>query len=116
MASRGGNGRGPDYGRARPDPSTSVLAVTPRRPGGVWRLLRIALGFLLLFVGVIGLFLPILQGVLMILGGLALLSRDLPWARSLTDRAAAFVRRRSEARKARRAGQGARRRPTPDRA
>ncbi len=73
--------------------------------GGLFRLVRIGLGFLLLFLGVIGLFLPVLQGVLMILGGLALLSRDLPWARWLTDRAAAFVRRRAGRRKRRATGQ-----------
>ena len=60
-----------------------------------WRVLRIASGFVLLALGVIGLFLPILQGVLMILAGLAVLGKDLPWSRALTDRLAAFVRRRT---------------------
>ncbi len=60
-----------------------------------WRVLRIASGFLLLALGIIGLFLPILQGVLMILAGLAVLGKDLPWSRKITDRLAAFVRRRA---------------------
>ena len=67
----------------------------PRRRFRPWRVLRIASGFLLLVVGVIGLFLPILQGVLMILAGLAVLGKDLPWSRAITDRLAGFVRKRA---------------------
>lgn len=66
-----------------------------RRRFRPWRVLRIASGFLLLALGIIGLFLPILQGVLMILAGLAVLGKDLPWSRKITDRLADFVRRRS---------------------
>lgn len=66
----------------------------PRR-FGPWRILRIASGFLLLALGIIGLFLPILQGVLMILAGLAVLGKDLPWSRAITERLAAFVKRRA---------------------
>ena len=66
-----------------------------RRRFRPWRALRIASGFLLLALGIIGLFLPILQGVLMILAGLAVLGKDLPWSRRITDRLAAFVRRRA---------------------
>ena len=71
-----------------------------------WRVLRIASGFLLLVLGVIGLFLPILQGVLMILAGLAVLGKDLPWSRAITDRLAGFVKRRAENRAARKRGRG----------
>ena len=53
-----------------------------RRPRPIWRILRIVAGFALLLFGTIGLFLPVLQGVLMILAGLAVLGRDLPWARA----------------------------------
>ena len=67
----------------------------PRRRFRPWRVLRIASGFLLLALGIIGLFLPILQGVLMILAGLAVLGKDLPWSRAITERLAAFVRRRA---------------------
>lgn len=66
-----------------------------RRRFRPWRVLRIASGFLLLVFGVIGLFLPILQGVLMILAGLAVLGKDLPWSRAITDRLAGFVRQRA---------------------
>ena len=66
-----------------------------RRRFRPWRVLRIASGFLLLALGIIGLFLPILQGVLMILAGLAVLGKDLPWSRKITDRLAAFVKRRA---------------------
>jgi len=61
---------------------------------------RIVFGFSLLAVGLVGLFLPILQGVLMILGGLAILGRDLPWARRITDWLSRFIReRRARSRK-----------------
>ena len=51
----------------------------------VWRIGRIISGFALLILGVIGLFLPILQGVAMIVAGLLLLAPDIPWARRLLD-------------------------------
>ena len=66
-----------------------------RRRFRPWRVLRIASGFLLLALGVIGLFLPILQGVLMILAGLAVLGKDLPWSRAITDRLSELVKRRA---------------------
>lgn len=50
------------------------------------RILTIALGYAFLLLGVVGLFLPILQGVLFIVVGLLLLSRHSPWARRLLDR------------------------------
>lgn len=99
-------GRSADYRRARKVGSRAASAAahsgTALPPGEPaprrfrpWRVLRIASGFLLLALGVIGLFLPILQGVLMILAGLAVLGKDLPWSRAITDRLAGFVRRRS---------------------
>lgn len=45
------------------------------------KILRLTLGWLLLFLGIVGLFLPFLQGILFILGGLAILSREYTWAR-----------------------------------
>lgn len=69
------------------------LPARPRR-GGFFRALRIVVGFALLALGVVGLFLPVLQGVLLLLAGLAVLGRDLPWARSLTDRLAGYLKRR----------------------
>lgn len=49
----------------------------------IWRLLRIIAGFLLLGLGIIGLFLPILQGVAMIIAGLLLLAPEFRWAQRL---------------------------------
>lgn len=47
----------------------------------MFRLLRIGVGSLLVLFGLIGLFLPVLQGVFfLVLGGL-LLSRDIPFMR-----------------------------------
>jgi len=51
----------------------------------VWRLGRIILGFALLGLGVIGLFLPFLQGIAMIVAGLLLLAPEFQWARRLLD-------------------------------
>lgn len=51
----------------------------------VRRTVRIVSGFALLGLGVIGLFLPILQGVAMIVAGLLLLSPDFPLARRLLN-------------------------------
>ena len=46
-----------------------------------WRIVRIASGSVLLVLGVIGLVVPVLQGWALILAGLAVLARDVPWAR-----------------------------------
>jgi uncharacterized membrane protein YbaN (DUF454 family) len=48
--------------------------------------LQLALGWTLLLAGIAGLFLPILQGVLMILLGLMVLSWHMPWAERLLHR------------------------------
>lgn len=47
----------------------------------LWKIVRISTGVLLILVGFVGLFLPILQGWLMIFAGLALLSTHSPAAR-----------------------------------
>jgi len=46
---------------------------------------RIIGGFALLVLGVVGLFLPFLQGIAFIVLGLLLLSREYHWARRLLD-------------------------------
>jgi uncharacterized protein len=51
----------------------------PKRRG-VKRWLRVGGGWCLLVVGVAGLFLPVIQGLLCIAGGLTLLSREYRWA------------------------------------
>lgn len=47
---------------------------------------RIALGSTLVGLGVLGLFLPFLQGILFISIGLTVLARDIPWIRRGLDR------------------------------
>jgi uncharacterized membrane protein YbaN (DUF454 family) len=56
----------------------------------VWRGVKITLGLILLPLGVVGLFLPFLQGVLFLLVAVALLSSEVPFVARLRDR----VRRR----------------------
>lgn len=50
------------------------------------RVLVIAVGWLFLLLGIAGLFLPVLQGVLFILIGLAILSTEYIWAHHLLRR------------------------------
>lgn len=47
----------------------------------VWRVARLTLGVTFLGLGVVGLFLPVLQGIVFIVLGLTLLSRDSSRAR-----------------------------------
>jgi uncharacterized membrane protein YbaN (DUF454 family) len=60
------------------------------RPGSakhpVWRAVKIALGAVLLPLGIIGLFLPLLQGVLFLLVGVALLASEVPFVARFRDR------------------------------
>ncbi len=51
--------------------------------------LRIALGAGFVGLGVLGLFLPFLQGILFIALGLMVLAHDLPWVRRGLDRLSA---------------------------
>jgi uncharacterized membrane protein YbaN (DUF454 family) len=48
----------------------------------LWRFGKITLGVLLLVLGVIGLFLPFLQGILFLIMGLSLLSTESPRAKA----------------------------------
>lgn len=48
-----------------------------------WKIVSISAGSILILLGIAGLFLPILQGWLMILGGLALLSPHSRWAHAI---------------------------------
>ena len=99
-----------DY-RRRPEGPAASAELGNEKAGAAsgtrWRplrVLRVAAGFLLLLLGVIGLFLPILQGVLMIFAGLAVLGRDVPWSRAITERLADLVRRRASRRAVRERG------------
>jgi len=59
-----------------------------------WRVLRLTAGWLLIVVGIIGLVVPVLQGILFILSGLAVLSTESRWARALLDRFSAWRKAR----------------------
>jgi uncharacterized membrane protein YbaN (DUF454 family) len=52
----------------------------------VWRGVKITLGLILLPLGVVGLFLPFLQGVLFLLVAVALLSSEVPLVARLRNR------------------------------
>ena len=61
-----------------------------------WRIFRLVAGWTLVAVGVVGLFLPVLQGFLLIISGLAVLSTESPWARRLLDRLKSLRKRGQE--------------------
>jgi Putative transmembrane protein (PGPGW) len=54
--------------------------MTEQKRRGVKRWLKVGAGWCLLVVGVAGLFLPVMQGLLCIAGGLTLLSTEYQWA------------------------------------
>jgi hypothetical protein len=60
------------------------------RPGSakhpVWRGIKIAIGSILIPLGIVGLFLPFLQGVLFLLVGFALLASEIPLVARFRDR------------------------------
>lgn len=60
----------------------------------IWRLARLTLGTAFLGLGVVGLFLPFLQGILFIVLGLTLLSRESARARRLLGWIKRHIRRR----------------------
>lgn len=62
----------------------------------IWRAARLSVGFAFLGLGVVGLFLPFLQGVLFIIIGLTLLGRESHRARQILE----WMRGRLPARKA----------------
>lgn len=55
-----------------------------RRPSK--RLVKLILGWSFLVLGVLGLFLPILQGVLFLAIGLGILAQEQPWAHRMLNR------------------------------
>jgi uncharacterized membrane protein YbaN (DUF454 family) len=56
------------------------MIISSRRP------VRIAVGIILLFVGIAGLFLPVIQGVATIVAALAILRKDIPLAERIWQR------------------------------
>jgi uncharacterized membrane protein YbaN (DUF454 family) len=65
---------------------------------GFVRVSRVLLGCFCLLLGVVGLFLPFLQGVLFLIIGLSLLSTESERARRLLDFLRGLVRRRKQLR------------------
>lgn len=59
-------------------------APEPARPYRRWA--KLTLGYFFLVLGVLGLVLPILQGVLFLAIGLGLLAQEAAWARALLER------------------------------
>lgn len=64
----------------------------------LWRTARIVLGIALIPVGIVGLFVPVLQGVLLLLLAFALLASEIPlvakWREQLYRRFPRFFRER----------------------
>ena len=64
--------------------------ISARRP------VRITVGIVLLFVGIAGLFLPVIQGVATIVAALAILRKDIPMAERIWQRWIIPVHQRSQ--------------------
>jgi len=62
----------------------------------LWRVTKISAGSLLVLLGLVGLLLPVLQGILFLVLGLGLLSTEIPWLRDKRDRLMAWRRARRE--------------------
>lgn len=50
------------------------------------RLLKLTAGWVFILLGILGLFLPFLQGILFLLIGLFILAQELPWAARLLEK------------------------------
>jgi hypothetical protein len=50
------------------------------------RALKLAIGWMFIVLGILGLFLPVLQGILFLLIGLMIISTEYVWARRLLDK------------------------------
>jgi ADP-ribosylglycohydrolase len=61
--------------------------------GRLWRLVRVTAGVCLLLLGLVGLVLPVLQGVLFLFSGLAILGAEFRWARDLLRRTKYLLKR-----------------------
>ncbi len=59
-----------------------------RRMAGFRRILRLVCGYTLLVIGIIGLFLPFIQGILLIIAGAAVLGWDLSFLKKIRKRLA----------------------------
>ena len=75
-----------------------------RRVGKVRKIVDWVAGLTLLAIGLIGLFVPVLQGWVFILAGLAVLSSHSRWARAILDRIKGLGRKVGEKIRRRRSG------------
>jgi uncharacterized membrane protein YbaN (DUF454 family) len=50
------------------------------------RVISIVIGFSVVLLGIVGLFLPVLQGIVLIVAGLAILGTEFVWAKRLMKR------------------------------
>lgn len=70
-----------------PEPEAPLLPES--KAGGessrVWRILKIVLGAILVPLGIVGLFVPVLQGVILLLVAVALLASEIPAVARLRD-------------------------------
>jgi hypothetical protein len=84
-----------DGGEARreEEPGEAGAREVPRPAGLVWKSISIALGSILLLIGIAGLVLPGVQGILTILAGLALLSPHSRWAHGIMQWVKGLIRR-----------------------
>jgi uncharacterized membrane protein YbaN (DUF454 family) len=64
--------------------------ISARRP------VRITVGLILLLIGIAGLFLPVLQGVAIVVAALAILRKDIPMAERIWQRWIIPLRQRSQ--------------------
>ncbi len=48
-----------------------------------WKVFRLTIGWILIIVGFVGLFVPVLQGLLLMFAGISLLTAESKWARTL---------------------------------
>jgi hypothetical protein len=76
--------------------------MTALKRRGLKRWFKVGAGWCLLVVGMVGLFLPVIQGLLCIASGLTLLSSEYRWAGACLDWVRRKMRRRKEEKPARR--------------
>ena len=65
---------------------TNQSATFPAKPSSLKRIALLGLGWLFVILGIIGLVLPVLQGMLFLLIGLLILAKEYRWARRLITR------------------------------
>lgn len=80
MSSEERNGSGQE-----PEPTTPRPPSPDGKSSRVWRIAKIVLGAILVPLGIVGLFVPVLQGVILLLVAVALLASEIPAVARLRD-------------------------------